>query len=764
MGRCIMGTRPDSLFSYLRWMIFPSIITIVGVSIAFFTLTESKFSDELLYLLIIPCLLSAVVYTRRIYIAASLLSVSLAMTTASMMGLLTDTSQLSTLVIGFVLLSIGEFLYQTRKKYLDYQENLIREKHLLDVFFEDSPNAMQALDKAGTILDVNKMWCELMGYSKEEVVGTPLINLVPEEMHEQYMHCFSDLLETGRISNTESMFRTKSGDLLTILADGVVIREADGSYYRTLCVLRNHTEQKRLQQSIRDERDKLEVLLKSSADLVCAMDEDYNIIFVSDRYVDQFGPSEEKKCYHLFCGLDKPCGQNCAVEEIIHNQKDFFSYSHNDTEDVQAGRIVGEAARYCGKGNTFETESRPFMYKGKRCVLEISRDVSHVRNLEEQLQHTAKMESIGRLAGGVAHDFNNILLAVNGYAELLEKMDPAETSFPALIREIKNAGNRGASLTNQLLAFSRKQIISPRTVNLNESIASLDKMLQRLLGEDVQIEQSLDPNLNMVLIDPGQIDSIIINLAINSRDAMPSGGTFSLTTRNSTADDIRQHQPNLVAEGDFVALHVSDQGTGISPEIVEKIFEPFFTTKEQGKGTGLGLSMVYGIVKQNEGFVFVQSEIDQGTTFSIYLPARAIEQPTQDDNDASKTPEGMNSARLLVVEDDKQVAEMLRMALEMAGYSITVSNSLTDARKTLSGNGGFDLVLSDIVLTDGIGTDLMNSLPKTNGGKEPRWMFMSGYTDDEMARRNIAADGNHFIAKPFLPDELISRVQDVLNE
>jgi signal transduction histidine kinase/ActR/RegA family two-component response regulator len=381
---------------------------------------------------------------------------------------------------------------------------------------------------------------------------------------------------------------------------------------------------------------------------------------------------------------------------------------------------------------------------------------------EEQLRQAQKMEAIGILAGGVAHDFNNILTAIMGYSQLLTRRLGPDSPHKDTVKEILNAGSRAAALTSQLLAFSRRQILEPKVLDLNDVVRNMEKMLRRLIGEDVDFLTVLEPELDRVKVDPGQIEQILLNLAVNSRDAMPDGGTLIIETKNAELDKFYADDHLEVTPGPYVMVSVSDNGCGMEEEMRSRIFEPFFTTKGAGKGTGLGLSTVFGIIKQSGGHVSVYSEPGQGTTFKIYLPkvevAKTATRPGQDHD-----PLPVHDERILLVEDQDQVRDVVAQMLESYGYEV-LSAACGEAglQKSTAEKGPIHLLLTDLVMPGMSGRELSEHLAVLR--PHTRCLFMSGYTDDAVVRNKVLESGIPFIHKPFTADALHRAVRKVLDD
>lgn len=395
------------------------------------------------------------------------------------------------------------------------------------------------------------------------------------------------------------------------------------------------------------------------------------------------------------------------------------------------------------------------------CAITAFTDISERNQLQQQLVQSQKMEAIGQLAGGVAHDFNNILTAIIGYGDLALDNPRLENQTRHQIAEIIKAGKRAAALTNQLLVFSRKQILQPKVVNLNQIAVGVNTMLKRLIGEDIQLKTALSPDLGNVHADPGQLEQVIMNLAVNARDAMPRGGVLTISTRNAELPDPQQAHQSDVSPGHYVEIAVADTGHGMDDATKARIFEPFFTTKEKGKGTGLGLSTVFGIVKQSNGHLCVSSTPGVGTTFKIYLP-RVDEIAQPPDNHAGKSSTITGSETILVVDDDETLRELVRHALRNMGYKILVADGAAKALSICQQHGGgIDLLITDVVMPQTSGRLLVEHVSSLHPGIKT--LFMSGYTDDSVFRHGIVTPNVPFLQKPFSPIDLAEKVREVLD-
>jgi len=377
------------------------------------------------------------------------------------------------------------------------------------------------------------------------------------------------------------------------------------------------------------------------------------------------------------------------------------------------------------------------------------------------LLQAQKLESVGRLAGGVAHDFNNLLTVILGHASLLSSSLPAGDPRVEGVEQIRTAGERAERLTRQLLAFARQQVVEPRVVHVNDVVLRLGHMLRRLIGEDVELVTLLAPDLDPVLVDPGQLEQVLVNLAVNARDAMPDGGTLMIRTSNIAIEPARSRTDLDVAPGAYVRVSVSDTGHGMDPATAEKAFEPFFTTKEVGKGTGLGLATCYGIVKQAGGQIHVETQKDQGSTFHVDLPRASAESQPSDPAVATAKASGGHET-ILLVEDEVQVRRIAVTALRQKGYNVLEAAGGPDALQlTDSHQGRIDLLITDVVMPHMRGTELARRLRTLRPALKV--LLVSGYTDRDLFEQEVGADRPALLTKPFTPSALASRVRELLD-
>jgi signal transduction histidine kinase len=461
--------------------------------------------------------------------------------------------------------------------------------------------------------------------------------------------------------------------------------------------------------------------------------------------------TSDSKCYMLTHKTDVPCGgpdHPCTIDEIKKTGKPtMMQHLHCANRD--------------GPKRIFEVYGYPIFNAAGEIsqIIEYNIDVTEKKGLEDQLRQGQKLEAIGSLASGVAHDFNNLLTTILGYGELLlmklAKDDPQRDRIEAIFE----AGQKASTLTRQLLAFSRKQVLEMKVVSLNDLLKNLTKMLRRVIGEDVEIDMHLEPASGNIMADAGQIEQIVMNLAINARDALPTGGTITIETQRVSLDEEYCKHHAEASPGKYVALYITDNGTGMSAEVMEKIFDPFFTTKAKGTGTGLGLSTVYGIVKQHNGHIYVYSEMGRGTTFKIYFPEV---QKAADDNDTETLPnmEG-GTETILVADDETSIRKLVRDTLEPLGYSVIEATDGEEALELFNrSESKIDLLFTDVIMPKMTGKKLAETLLAQH--PQLKVLYMSGYTDNVIVHQGVLDSHVEFINKPLVPSVLTKKIREVL--
>jgi hypothetical protein len=412
-----------------------------------------------------------------------------------------------------------------------------------------------------------------------------------------------------------------------------------------------------------------------------------------------------------------------------------------------------------GRAADVELAVHDIQYAGKNVQLAVLMDVTGRRELEEQLRQAQKMEAVGMLAGGVAHDFNNLLTIINGYTQLiLNTLRPDDPNRHSA-EQVMKAGERAAALTNQLLAFSRRQVLQLKVLDLNRAVSSLSMMLQRLIGEDIDLRLELRPETGRVNADAGQLEQVLMNLAVNARDAMPTGGTLTIETANVDLDETYAGRHIAVKPGPYVLLAVSDTGSGMDEATKQRLFEPFFTTKPPGKGTGLGLSTVFGIVKQSGGSLEVYSEPGRGSSVKIYFPR--VDQPISVEAAGRKRPSIRGTETILLVEDDEMVRNLVNETLEREGYKVIGAADPLEAQRIAEAHRGkIQLLITDVVMPRLSGKELAKALVERR--PDMKVLYMSGYTDSAIVNSGILQKEVAFLQKPFTPAALAAKVRDVL--
>lgn len=511
-------------------------------------------------------------------------------------------------------------------------------------------------------------------------------------------------------------------------------------------------ESQRAQEELTNALSILEATLESTTDGLLVVDREGRIVRMNRRFAELWripqdvlaSRDDAKALAYVLEQLEDPAGFLQKVQEL---------YANPEAESFDTLRFKD--------GRVFERYSQPHRIKGVTTGRVWSfRDVTSRLQLEDQLRQSQKMEAIGQLAGGVAHDFNNLLTVICGHAEFLQRehLTPGQQHD---LEQIHRAAMHAAALTGQLLAFGRKQIVRPVLLDLNDVVAELEPMLRRLIGEDIAVDVCPSRAEAAITADRCQVEQILINLAINARDAMPRGGRLSLRLGHVELvhDAARTGRAGF---GSYVRLTVTDTGEGIPPEILDRIFEPFFTTKERGRGTGLGLATVYGIVEQSGGFIEVQSTVGVGSRFDVYLPAAEGSAHTLDVREDHRAPAN-GTETILVVEDEEPLRRMLRRVLEQRGYTVFTAESGRDALKlTLDHDGEIDLVVTDVVMPTMSGPQFAEHLRIAR--PHVPVIYVSGYTDDEISRRGLVRSNTVILAKPFSPDRLANTVRDVLRQ
>lgn len=508
----------------------------------------------------------------------------------------------------------------------------------------------------------------------------------------------------------------------------------------------------RVRRKIAEREELFQLITENAADMIAVVNADGTRAYNSPSYQRLLGYSPEE------------LRKTSAYEQIHPDDRSKVVKAADEAKQSGRGRRVEYRIRH-KDGRWITLESTASVVRDSKKQIEklviVNRDITERKQLEEQLHLSQKIEAIGRLSGGIAHDFNNLLGVIIGYTETLLKRMKPEDPYREAIDEIQLAGKRAASLTQQLLAFSRKQVLEPKILDLNAVASEIGKMLGRLIGENIHLEFVLSESIGMVKADRTQIEQVILNLAVNARDAMPQGGKLTIETANVELDAASATRAQYLAPGSYVLLKVTDTGCGMSPHVQAHIFEPFFTTKEKGKGTGLGLATVYGVIKQSGGYVLVESELGKGTTFEIYLPRVAAAPEDAKETGPSAKSVRKHRAAVLLVEDERSLRKLTRNSLQEMGYTVLEAadafQALHIAKQT---EIEIDLLLTDVIMPGMSGRALADAL--SGSRPQTKVLYMSGYSDGEIATQGVLNAGTSILRKPFTQDELIRRVEEVL--
>jgi len=634
---------------------------------------------------------------------------------------------------------------------------------------ETLPDAIVAVDRDGTIVLVNSQAQELFGYDRDELVGQKVELLVPESYRGQHHHhreTFAETPKTRRMGADLDLYgRRRNGSEFPVEISLSPVSTEKGIF--VLSAIRDISDRKRIAEELRraneelhrrtaeqlgEYRSKLASIIDSSEDAI--LSKDLNGIITSwnrgAEHIYGYTPEEVVgKHISLLTPSDRPDEISDILQRIARGES---------LEHYESVRVTKDKRHLNVSISVSPLRSATGDIVGASAIV---RDVTAQKKAESQLRQSQKMEAIGRLAGGVAHDFNNILGIISACNEFLrDRIDAASEPSP-YVDNIKKAIERGTSLTRQLLTFSRTSVVQPRVLDVNERLKDISKLLRPLLGDDVEILVVPKSALAVVEADPGQLDQIVVNLAVNARDAMPRGGKFILETGAVRFDEDFADQHQTMPAGKYVMLAVSDTGHGMDEATISRIFEPFFTTKEIGKGTGLGLATVYGIVKQSAGHILVYSEPGHGTTFKIYLPSADHKIGVASKPEPEAVSPKRQGTTILLVEDDDIMRSLTRQLLQEHGYTVVEASDGKSALEWIESHAEpIDLLLTDVVMRRMSGPELVERL----GVSHPalKVVYMSGYTGELMAEREVLKRGITLLEKPFTRTALLNTIHNTL--
>jgi len=618
-----------------------------------------------------------------------------------------------------------------------------------------SPNAILAVDSSGMITYANPRVAATFGYEASEILGQPIEILIPERVHERHRTHRGTYLGQHRARpmgiGLDLSGRRSDGTEFPVEISLAPVETPDG--LRVYATVVDITARKAAEDAQAESEHRFRAVVEASPNPIVGMDAGGRISYANPQVLPTFGWTPEELV-----------GQQ--IERLIPERFTERHIGHRtEFMDAPHARPMGIGLDLWARrrdGTEFPVEISLSPVKTKDAPLVFARvvDITQRKALEDQLLQSQKMESIGRLAGGIAHDFNNMLSAVSGYAELLledldrHDVDQAETR--ANVMAIQAAAERATVLTGQLLAFARRQVVSPKVIELNESVTRLEPMLRRLIGERIQFELVPGEVVRRIRCDPSQLDQILVNLVVNARDAIKGTGRIILSTGEAVFDEPYAMEHFDVAPGAYAMVAVSDTGAGMDHETRAHVFEPFFTTKELGQGTGLGLATIYGIVKQANGHIWLYSEPGAGTTFKIYFPL--VEQPEQLEPQVSSSRGDVGSGRALVVEDEDMVRGLTVRMLRRSGYEVVEARDGNEALEALAAGAAFDVLVTDVVMPGIDGTALAERVR----AERPRVaiILLSGYTAETLELEALLARGAAFVAKPFSGHQLLDAVRE----
>ena len=656
-----------------------------------------------------------------------------------------------TLAIGVVLTMLDDAL----EREIGARVSLDRERTVLRTLIDTLPDIIFTKDIKGRYVVANAATLAQAGVEREaELIGKIDTDIFPPDRANEYIEGDRLVFSGQQMRNVEVRTAGENGQAAWFLTSKVPLFEPSGEMAGLIGIGRDITDLKRAEAERSHLLARLQVQIERMPLAYLTTDADFRYTRWNPAAERMFGFSEAEVLgrhpFDVIVTEQSRADMTRIYAEVIAGNMDAHGEVDNCTKD---GRII-----------TCEWHNTPIIeadgtFAG---LLSLAQEVTERRNLEHQLRQAQKMEAVGQLAGGVAHDFNNLLTLINGYSELL-LADPQLGAVPRTSAQaIREAGERAATLTRQLLGFSRKSLLQPRVLDLNTVVADTSAMLRRLIGENIILSTVLAPRLHHVKIDPSQLNQVLMNLAVNARDAMPSGGRLTLETGNVMRGAEEEDGTSETASSPHAMLSITDTGCGMTPDVMARIFEPFYTTKPVGVGTGLGLAMVFGVVRQSGGGIDVQSRPGAGSRFTLYFPA--VPDPVRTEIVASETvPDVGGRETILIVEDEENVRELLLRSLAMHGYTLLTANDGHDALGVAARHAGrIDLVLTDVVMPHMGGPELVMSLRARIPAVKA--LFMSGYTDDAMVRHGLLMADVAFIQKPYTPLALARKIRDVLDD
>jgi PAS domain S-box-containing protein len=642
-------------------------------------------------------------------------------------------------------------LFMVQTQLLHSSQELQKNLSLLQGITEGTTDSIFVKDLQGRYLMINSAGARLLARKVEEVIGKDDTELFTAENGREIMAGDRKVVESGKTQTYEEI-GVAAGVARTYLSTKGPYRDSNGQIIGLLGICRDITENKKAEEEIRKAEQRLRIHVEHTPLGVIEWDPQFRVAAWNAAAERIFGFSREEAI-----------GQHASFTVAPVFRQHVDQVWQGLLEQKGGERSTNDNTTKDGRTISCEWYNTPLVDESGQVlgVASLVQDVTERVALEERLRQSQKMEAIGRLAGGVAHDFNNLLTVIMGYSQILRDGLPTESRLKDATAQIRSAADRAAGVTRQLLAFSRKQVLSPRVIDLNNIMMNLDTMLRRLIGEDIEVLTVPGRNLGTVKADPGQIEQVIMNLALNARDAMPGGGKLTLETENMELDEDYASEHPPLQPGRYVMLAVSDTGTGMSSETQAHIFEPFFTTKEVGKGTGLGLSMVYGIVKQSGGYIWVYSEPGRGTTFKIYIPR--VDQSAEKIGGENR-PTGIQrgTETILLVEDDAQLRQLTSSVLAHCGYKMLTAATTEEGIALCRANHrDIRLLVTDVIMPGMNGRQLAEQVKQIS--PHTRVLYVSGYTSNAIVHYGVLDAGLWFLPKPFSLSALVAKVREVLD-
>lgn len=649
---------------------------------------------------------------------------------------------------------------QAEDELKESRERLKRSEERYRVILDNMEEAYYEVDLHGNHTFYNESTLRNLGYTREEMLGMNYHQYVDEENAQKIYEAYHRVFLTGEtIKGMDWVLRKKSGEKMPVEGSVSLMRDSQGNPIGFRGVVRDITKRKEAEKELRESEEKYRLLAEKAMMGIFWINDSFQFIYVNDHLCRILGRSRSEVVGKNFRDVLSDNSLNLVSERYVRRQR---GEEVPDRYEIEVVRPDGEVRRIEMMVAIMLDKSGRMNSIGQAIDITERRQAEEERErLQQQLTQAQKMESIGRLAGGVAHDFNNMLGVIMGHAEIaMMNADPSQ-SFYKDLQEILKAAGRSANLTRQLLAFARKQTVTPKLLVLNEVVEGMLKMLQRLIGEDIELAWLPDSTQAMVKVDPGQIDQILANLCVNARDAIGGVGRIIIETGTAVFDEHFCGSHMGFSPGDYVMIVVRDNGCGMDRETLENLFEPFFTTKDVGQGTGLGLATVYGIVRQNGGFIHVDSEPGQGSAFCIYLPRHVGKtEPLRKDDQGKSATRGNET--ILLVEDEPAMLEMTTLILEQLGYVVLKACTPSEAIHTAENHpGDIHLLMTDVVMPEMNGRDLAKKILSLY--PSIKRLFMSGYTADVIVHQGVLDEGVHFLSKPFSVKGLSEKVRETLD-